>query len=177
MTLVELVLALVLLNVIILTGISMEFGTRRILSSTDLEAQLLGELSPILTRISRDISRGIGQFNVSPYGSTPVGGCSPTLRILTDSNGNGVVDVGTDITVAYGYRNSAHEMRYFPNVASPSYSVLSDRISSFSVSYNATSGQVRFAIGARINASTGVNLTNPEIIVNSSGQFRGSSFH
>jgi hypothetical protein len=173
MTMIELILALLLLNVVILTGISMEFGARRIFSSTDLESLLMGELAPIASAISSDINRGIGTSSNLPYSTTNIGGCSNTLRIRTDSNNNGEVD-GTDIFVAY-CRTASNGFRYYPNAAATStYTTLSDRITQFSVS--ASNDWMTFVLAARAIPGSAVNLTNPEVVINSSAQFRSTSF-
>ena len=75
LTLVELVLALLLLSVVILTGVSMELGMRRIFSSADTEAQLLQEAAPIMALVTKVINRGIGQSNIIPPCSSFYGHC------------------------------------------------------------------------------------------------------
>jgi len=173
MTMVELVLALLLLNVVILTGISMEFGARRIYTATDLESVLLGELAPLVASITSDINQGIGSSADLPYSTANLGGCANTLRIRLDANENGQYD-GGDIWVAY-CRTAGNVFRYYPNAATPGTRVdLSNRTSVFTVSFSNDWATV--VLGARINPAAAVSMTNPEVIVNSSAQFRGTSF-
>jgi len=173
MTMVELILALLLLNVVILTGISMEFGARRIFSSTDLESLLMGELAPLASAITSDINRGIGTATSLPYSTTNIAGCANTLRIRTDSDNSGNVTPG-DIFVAY-CRTASNNFRYYPNAASTgTYTTLSDRITQFSVS--ASNDWITFVLAARVIPGSAVNLTNPQVVINSSAQFRSTSF-
>jgi hypothetical protein len=51
---------------------------------------------------------------------------------------------------------------------------LSDRITQFSVS--ASNDWMTFVLAARAIPGSAVNLTNPEVVINSSAQFRSTSF-
>jgi Tfp pilus assembly protein PilW len=173
MTMIELILALLLLNVVILTGISMEFGARRIFSATDLESLLMGELAPIASAITTDINRGIGTTSSLPYSTTNIGGCTNTLRIRTDADNDGQVS-GGDVWVAY-CRTTANNFRYYPNAASTStYTTLSDRITQFT--RTASNDWMTIVLAARVIPGSAINLTNPEVVINSSAQFRSASF-
>lgn len=181
MTLVELVLALLLLNAVILTGISLEFATRRITSSTDLESQLIGEIAPIVSRIIKDASQSVGNSVNWSYSIDPIFAmfvnCDSAIAIRLDANSNGFPDAADEWSI-YGYNASLGQMILFPDAlgggASPS-EVLSDKISGFDVR-NGTTGEVIFAISARNNPLSAVNITNLEVTINSSVNFRGSSF-
>lgn len=169
MSLVELLMALVLLNMLIMTGVSMEFGIRRVLSSADAESRVMGEISPIVTQLTKDVNRAIGNAQASPacraYQLNILAGCNPSIVLRRDSNGNGVAEA-TDLTVGYGWNAASFEIRYYPNAAVAAYDVLSNKITDFSIA--AGTGVIRFGIRGRLLPAQAVNLSNPEITVNSS---------
>ena len=177
MTLVELILAIILLNIIILTGLSMELGIRRIFSSTDLEAQLLAEAVPIMTMAAKDINQAVGDIVNSPaddaYSYDPT---SPYFKyyIRRDTNGNGLAD-GNDGWAEYRYRASTYTLDYrFPNIGV--YTVLSDRVTQFSIS-SPVNGTSIVSLTLRKNASSAANYTNPQVTLNSRAQYRGYSYN
>ena len=174
MSLIELMMALALLTMAIMTGLSMEFGVRRLLSSTDLEARVMSELSPIVMRMTRDINRAIGrnQASLQAYELNTISGCSPSISLRVDSNGDGLPET-TDLVTGYGYNAASHEMRYYANVSTGTYEVMSDKITSFTVSV--TGGVVNFGLTARANVSAAANLSNPEVTISSSGQVFGAA--
>ena len=177
MTLVELILAILLLNVIIMTGLSMELGIRRIFSSTDFEAQLLTEAAPILTKVAADIMRSVGD-NASPITNYPYnysysGGYYRYL-IRKDQNANGVADAG-DIFADYRYSPSSYTLEYRPDSASGGYVSLSDKVTSFSISAP-VNGTSNISLTLRKNVTLAANYTNPQITLNSIAQYRGYSY-
>ncbi len=178
MTLVELILAIVLLNVVILTGLSMELGMRRIFSSTDLEAQLLAETVPIMTMVTRDINRAVGDVidvvGDSPYAYSVVG-TNQFHYIRRDFNGNGLADA-SDRWVAYRYNASNYSIFYSPDISLGAYSLLSDRVAAFSISAP-VNGVSNISSTLRKNASLAANYTNPQVTLNSSAQYRGYSYN
>lgn len=168
MTLVELVLALLLLSVVIMTGISMELGLRRIYSSTDFEAQLMNEAAPILTMVAKSINRGIGSVG-NPAFSTPGAG---RFQIRIDSDGDGVAEA-TDTVVEY--RLASNELRYYPDASAASFVLLSDRATAFSIGSPTASGFSTIALTLQRIPGGTFNLTNPNITISSSAQFRAYS--
>lgn len=174
MTMVELILSLLLLNVVILTGISMEFGARRIFSSADLESLLLGELAPIATAITSDVNRGIGNRANLSYSYANLPGCAATLRIRTDADNDGECSAG-DVWVAYCRTAAGYVLRYYPDAAIPAtFTDLSNRITFFTAPFS--NDTLTIVLAARVIPGSAVNLTNPEVVINSSAQFRGASF-
>jgi hypothetical protein len=182
MTLVELILAIILLNIIILTGLSMELGIRRIFSSTDTEAQLLAEAVPIMTMVAKDINQAIGDVVVPladyPYDYVSGGGESQHW-IRKDVNGNGLADAG-DTFVVYRYRDNSwvppYTLDYCPDIGIGSYSLLSDRVTQFSIAAP-VNGTSNISLTLRKNASLAANYTNPQITLNTSAQYRGYSYN
>lgn len=192
MTLVELVLALLLLNLIILTGLSMEIGVRRLFSSSDREAQLLSEIAPVVTRVTRDISRAIGAPGDPPYqygrlNCGMIGAGWVALNISSDyvvcfrrdTNNNALADVG-DLWIAYLWRNSSAwpnngELVYYSNLTDPNQNVtLTNRMWNFSVSAPNANGVATVFMSARYNVSpTGqVNATNPQVNLSVAAQYK-----
>ena len=178
MSLVELILAILLLNVVILTGISMELGLRRIYTSTDVESQLLGETAPIIAMITKDINRGIGDSTnppVSyPYDTTCVAsaGSDPVFCIHADSSGDGIYDPMTDKEVAYRFHPSANELWYYMDASAGGYSILSGKVTGFSVVPQPANGTAVISLSVRKDPTQAVNATNPELNITSEAQFR-----
>ncbi len=177
MTLVELILAIILLNIIILTGLSMELGIRRIFSSTDTEAQLLAEAVPIMTVVARDINMAVGDVvNVTAdyaYFNNTVG-INIYYFIRKDVNGNGLPD-SSDEFVQYRFRDTAHTLDYRPDSTGGPWTSLSDRVIFFSI-FAPVSGVSNISLTLRKNASLAANYTNPQVTLNSSAQYRGYSY-
>lgn len=174
MSLVELILAILLLNVVILTGISMELGMRRIFSSTDTETQLLDETAPIVALIAKDINRGIGDATNPPasyaYDTTCLAsGGDPLFCIHVDSNNNGVSDAG-DIKVAYRFHPATNELWYYRNSAG-GYEILSGKVTAFSITAQPANGTAAISITLVKNPAQGVSYTNPQLTTTSSAQF------
>lgn len=180
MTLLELILAVLLLNVVILTGISMELGLRRIYRSTDLEIQLLDEASPILAMVTKDINRGIGYIFDLPYrtASIAASACDTTYQIRIDSNNNAMFDPG-DGWVSF---------RYMPSTC-PSYPyyllyhdidgnvfLLSNKVTAFSISPPSADGTSTIILQLRKDPAVAASYTNPQINLETSVQYRETSF-
>ena len=175
LTLVELVLALLLLSVVILTGVSMELGMRRIFSSADTEAQLLQEAAPITALVSKVINRGIGQ-NISYPLVAIVNANEGQFTIRVDSNNNGMADAG-DVWVYFRFLNNSggiqHQLRYYPDNTSASYQLLSQRVIFFNITnpdpVNAFSN---ITLILRKDPDNPANLTNPEVTIQTKAQYR-----
>jgi hypothetical protein len=104
-TLVELILAILLLNVIILTGLSMEMAVRRVLLSTDYEGQLSSEAGSVVTMVTKKINLAIGTAT-APFMSTVVTGVFTTYAFQMDTNNNGIWEPGIDQTRGFRYYTS-----------------------------------------------------------------------
>lgn len=182
-TLVELILALVLVSTIIITGLSMELGLRRIYSSTDLEVQLLGEAAPIMMMVTKDINRGVGDFTNPPFNTTtPSGwGADWAFRVRLDANNNGMADsVPPDVWVGYRYRGTSgpdsYQLWRYPNASAAGYTVLSNKVVAHNIGAP-VNGVSSFYISLRKDPAQPINYTNPQISVNSSAQYRGYSLN
>jgi hypothetical protein len=172
-TLIELILAIVLVSAIIMTGLSMELGLRRIFSSTDYETQILDEAAPIMAMVTKDINRGVGAFATGQLPLQPAGGPGNLLfRIFYDSNNNGMRD-GGDTAVEYQFLSSSNVLNY-RRTLSASYQILSDKVIDFSIA-SPVNGASAFFIRLKRNPGSGTSYTNPEIWINSSALYRGYS--
>ena len=136
LTLVELVLALLLLSVVILTGVSMELGMRRIFSSADTEAQLLQEAAPIMALVGKVVNRGIGENISYPLAITGSTSTLANFNICIESN-NDSKATAADTWVDFRFINNSagikHQLRYYPSNASASYQLLSQRVVFFNI--------------------------------------------
>ncbi|MBI5872788.1 MAG: hypothetical protein HZB36_01420 [Candidatus Omnitrophica bacterium] len=172
-TLIELILAIVLVSAIIMTGLSMELGLRRIFSSTDFETQILDEAAPIMAMVTKDINRGVGAVATgqSPYNLA--GGPGNMLyQIFYDSNNNGMRD-GGDTAVEYRFQSALNALNY-RRTLSASYQILSDKVIDFSIA-SPVNGASTFSIRLKRDPGSATSYTNPEIWINSSALYRGYS--
>lgn len=185
MTLLELILAVLLLNVVILTGISMELGLRRIYRSTDLEIQLLDEASPILAMVTKDINRGMGAWALGypnwPYASSTVAGSYDEFRFRLDSriSPDGMFGTG-DMWVGYRWITGGadqYQLQYYPDAFGSDYEVLSHRVTAFSVIPPAADGTSNIILELRRDPSAAAGYTNPQVNLESSAQYRETSFN
>ncbi len=176
MTLVELVMAIVLLSVVILTGVSIEMGMRRIFSSADAEAQLLGEAGPIMSLLSRDITRAIGDeafpaYNVSSNATSRV------IFVRIDSGTPGTPDAGDRIE-AFNWTNASGRPRFYyaANYTSGDAEYLSGRVVSFTAALNATTGLLDVSISLRNNTVLAASPTNPEAVIRTRYRSRAATW-
>ncbi|MFH1691693.1 MAG: hypothetical protein ABIC68_03875 [Candidatus Omnitrophota bacterium] len=176
LSLVELILAVLLLNVVLMAGLSIELGIRRIFLTADVEIVLLNEAGPILDWVSRDISRGIGTATDSPLSTVSLGAGNPTYRIRYDSNANGRADAA-DIWVAYRYIDgggSQYELWYYPNASNAAHDILSDKVVNFSIGA-VTNGVSVVTVQVRLDPSAAVSMANPEITLTTRVQYESLS--
>ncbi len=173
-TLIELILALVLVGVVIMTGLSMELGMRRVHSTVDIEAQLLMEAAPIISMIARDINRGIGCLKcTSPAYPVAYSFSAPNNVIYYDSNENHQRDAG-DRGANYRYTSGTGTLDYTRNYPGGSYLVLSNKVAEFSIAPSVNGTSV-ITLRLRNNPAQAASYANPEILVTSGAQFRECS--
>jgi type II secretory pathway pseudopilin PulG len=168
MTLIELVMAIVLLNIVILTGISIEMGMRRIFTSTDVEAQLLGDAGPILSLLSRAVTAAIGDAR-SGFNAYRVvtSGSNTALYVYADAGTLGIRDAG-DRPILFNLSSAGvgqPRFYYSANTSTGVSEMLSSHVAAFNVSLNSTSGLLNIAMDLRQNISQAVGVTNPGAIV------------
>ncbi len=172
-TLIELILAMVLVSAVIMTGLSMELGLRRIYTTTDLEVQLLDEAEPIMTMISRDIMKGIGSCAIA--GLSPYAVSGNSFYLYYDSNNNARRDTGGggDTAAEYRFNPSTNILNYRKQLSGP-YQELSDRVVSFNIAPPAN-GASAVTMTLRRIPGQGVSMINPQVTLNSSVVYRSAS--
>ncbi len=178
LSLTELILAVLLLNVVLMAGLSIELGIRRIFLTTNYEIELLNEAGPILDWVSRDVNRGIGTSADSPLSTVSLGAGNPTYRVRYDSNANGRVDAA-DIWVAYRYINAGgnqYQLWYYPNASINSHEVISYKVIAFSVGA-VTNGVSIITLQIRLDPTLAVGLNNPEITLTTRAQYGSLSLN
>lgn len=173
-TLIELVLAMVLLSVVIMTGLSMELGLRRIYSTTDFEARLLEEATPIVAEVSKNINRGVGYYNQSALRSW-VSGTNVYYGIVYDSNVNGMRDAW-DREAIFRFSAPSFTLAYCRDNTTGVYTDLSNRVVSFSIAAPANGASV-VSLRLRLIPGSAANYTNPEVNITSGALYRGMSLN
>ncbi len=165
-----------LLSLVILTGLSMELSMRRVFTTADTEAQLLGEATPIMTMVTKDINRGIGTIFSSPYAFS-ASGLDQSFMIRIDSNMNGTSDPG-DRFVNYRFRGdlSPTQLWYYHNASTGVFEVLSNKVTVFYVSPPDASGASNVTLRVRKDPTTAVSYFNPEVGLIATAEYREYSY-
>ena len=179
-TLVELVLAILLVNVVILTGLSMEMGMRKLFSGSDFSTELNSEAATIMTFVAKNINRAIGAQALGgaylPYSTVGAAGWS----FLQDTNSNGAPDPGLDIRCAFRFFNANGQLCYYTDVTNINGAptiVLTTHCTQFSISDPAGVGYSTIRLGLKRNISAAVNATNPALNFITKAQYLGASFN
>jgi hypothetical protein len=195
-TLLELIIAMVLLVIIMLGFVSIDLFSRHHLFTADKRTKLQNELSLIAEHISKDVMRSTGDIN-NPglfFGTTPAPYNENMLVIRIDQN-NTPGDYSDDLLVGYardGRVNHAGEVFYCPDTnynhragedgGEVRHQVLARHIPTNA--FNATlildpvSGTpigVNVNITARENISQPASLDNPEVNMRSTAYSRSTS--
>ena len=167
MTLIELVLSLLLLNIVILTAISMELGIRRIFTSTDLEAALLDEAAPIMALVTKDINRGIGDDVLPSFTKPSASVYWIRLDNLADVNHVAKAD-GGDMWAIYTFNSGNHQLTRTFGASSV---LLSDKVQWFDISFP-VNGTSTVTVQLQTTPGGSAGPTNPMIQVQTQAQFR-----
>jgi prepilin-type N-terminal cleavage/methylation domain-containing protein len=181
LTLIELILASLLVSVVVLTGLSMEMGMRKIFSSSDFSTQLNSEAAAILAFVTKKISSGIGAqnyTNMSVYASAAQAD-GTSWFIGQDTDQDGVPEPGVDIAVAFRYFTSGannHQIWYYQNSAAAPTLSLTNRATNFAIGAPTAIGFSAITVTLRRDPDNAANATNPEVTFNTSAQYRSASF-
>ncbi|PIQ88686.1 MAG: hypothetical protein COV72_07095 [Candidatus Omnitrophica bacterium CG11_big_fil_rev_8_21_14_0_20_42_13] len=130
-TLIELMIAVVLLSVILLVGATIDIAARKFYNLTDRQAGLQNEINPVILRIKRDVNRASGR--VGDQGITVQSGNS-RFRVRVDNN-NTPSDTSDDQWVSYGLVGNEvlflgpHSPPAWPTAATAE--VIADRVTAF----------------------------------------------
>jgi len=177
--LVELILAMILLSVVIMTGLSMEMGLRRLFHTSDQEAELMGEAGAILTFVSRKVQSSFGNQALLPNPITSVtqGGQYVRYRIRQDLNHNGRWDPPFDdwdeFTYCINWGGLRNQLLYGRN--NLTIMVLSDNVVAFGISNVTADGCSLISVTLRNDPTSAANATNPQLSLNTTAQVRGLS--
>jgi hypothetical protein len=165
-TLLELIVAITLLGVVILAGITIELAMRRMNVKPRLESKLLDELIPIVEMMKKDFEFYLVGSITDP-GIATLGTSGVALRVGNIYNFTWHAYNWTGTTGA-----NAYEFWYYPNYFfSSSYSRIGSKvISNFSYSIGDTNTSLSVKIGAISNPGAAVPLpdilTNPSVSLN-----------
>jgi len=131
-TLLELIIAMVILGFVVAGLYSIEIFSRAQLTAVDRRSRLQAEASYLLEHMVKNINQAIGDVNNLAVNNDTISGCDQAVRIWIDYNPNGQRDAG-DRQIAYCYKGTPDfQARYYPNYpSSPDYEVISQRISNF----------------------------------------------
>ncbi|MDD5292480.1 MAG: prepilin-type N-terminal cleavage/methylation domain-containing protein [Candidatus Omnitrophica bacterium] len=111
-TLIELIIAVFLLSMVVLTAVTVELSLRKMQVKPEVQAKLIDELVPVIERIKNDFEKQIGSLhNTSVY----IQDSGRRLSIRTDSDNTGTVTDG-DAWHAYRWNGTAgNPIEYSPS--------------------------------------------------------------
>lgn len=117
MTLMELIIALVLLSMIILGITNLELFCRHAFMSTDRKTKVTNEATYILEHMSKFIGNAIGDGSDYPVGNSPaIGGCDRVVRAWTKANFTDPGKAAGDREIAYCFNNATHTVTFYPRI-------------------------------------------------------------
>lgn len=180
-TLVELTLAIALMGVIVIGIASFDVGSRRFLQASERKTQVLNEATLIMDRITKDAFSGIGTVT-DPAIVTDA--ANPTfLRIIPDTNGNGIRDAGDDRWIRYRYINTASNPDSLERVrrdaaGNDTVEFLSTRVRNFNVIRPAGTNTAQLVLILRFDPNTAINaFSNPQVSVQTNVEAPGWSLN
>lgn len=168
-TLMELLIAIVLLSVVVLAVSSIDLFSRYHVITSDRRARLQNELSYTLEHMTKEISKAVGNRQVqNPINITTIQGY-PGIAIYTDSDRNGQAD----LWIAYIFYNVTpyYEIRYCSNCSDGWCSTcnilplttIARRIQTFTPADNNLTNYIDVNITGRWQPALDVSVDNPEI--------------
>jgi prepilin-type N-terminal cleavage/methylation domain-containing protein len=197
LTLIELLIAIVLLSVIILAISNIDLFTRFHTISADRRVKLQNGVSYVLEHMTKEISRAIGNVVIDGINNivnfTPIAG-DTAIRVYIDSNatggpGDGRRDAINDRWIAYRYRdasapvNERYQIWYYANCVGPNCNqpgtigpeVIARNIADFSRSVN--NNVVEVAVTGRWDPSQAASSDNPEVVMRTKIKMPSVSTH
>jgi hypothetical protein len=121
-TLMELLIALVLLCLIVLGISNIDVFCKLVFLGSDRKAKSLNEASYIVEHMSKFIGQAVGDANNTPVTiNSPPAYCTQAVLVRIDNVSrapNGVWDLD-DSQIMYCFNNTAHSMRYYNNYTAP----------------------------------------------------------
>jgi len=123
-SLMELVIALILLGLVVIGISHLELFCRYNFVSTDRKTKIINDAGYVMAHMSKQIGRAIGNAgDVAVHIDNPaLAACTNNVRVWIDSDDSGI-KTNTDQEVMYCYNSAAHTISYYSNystVASPS---------------------------------------------------------
>lgn len=166
-TLMELLIAIVLMTLMVLSFASIDLFSRYHVFTADRRAQVQNEVSYVLEHMAKNIGSGIGGFNnpaVIQHPAEP----QNWIKVRWDRNLNGQPDDdGVNDWIAYRYIPAQNQILYYSTYPFSGWpaggEVISRRITNNSFSYNPTDNFVSVdIITARWDPAQPSSLDNPE---------------
>lgn len=174
-TLTELLIAISLVGMIILSLVAVDVAMRKFLNTSDYTARVQNEISPALDMIVKDTSRAIGYINDS--GIVISGSNRIEIRQLDTNNPPSYSDYADDPWIRYSFNNYTIEKRTRVNESSAwtNPETIARNISSCNFTYSPNT-PVGISITALHNAAlTEDENTNPRVTLETSILPRSSS--
>lgn len=183
----ELILAIALMGIIILGVTSFDLGSRQFLQSSERKTKVLNEATLILDRVTKDALIGIGTVNSRALitGEFDVLTNPTYIRIIPDTNGNGIYETGVDDRwIRYRYINLApnlntiERVRRDPPGTGDTIEYLSRRAINLNAVRVGTTNTVQLILTLRFDPTRPQNaFDNPEVVVQTTAEVPGWSLN
>lgn len=167
-TLLELLIAIILLSVVVLAVSNIDLFSRYHVISSEHRARLQNDISYALEHMTKEIGNAAGNRQVqNPINITTISGC-PGIVVYTDYNGDGQAD----LWIAYLFNNTApnYQILYCPNCSNSACSTcntalttIAQRIYAFTPVDNNLTNYMDVDITGRWQPAQDVSVDNPEI--------------
>ena len=174
-TLLELILAIVLMSLIVLGFTSINTFSRQNVIMAGNRAKLQNSITFVLEHMGRNIARAIGDVNNPPVSFPVTDNCTDSaIRIRIDSDNDGMLNTSTDKLIDYSYNITNKELRYYSNYTNCSncsvscYEVIANKITSnlntTYVTYSNTSNYITIDLSGRWDPTNStISPTNPQV--------------
>jgi hypothetical protein len=134
-TLMELIIALVLLCLLVMGISNIDAFCRSVFLGADRKAKTVNEVSYVVEHMGKQIGMAVGDANNTPVVfASPPAYCTKAAKIWTDNTSamNGIYD-GSDRQIMYCFNNTSHSITYYSDflVAPGTFEELSHNVLSF----------------------------------------------
>jgi Tfp pilus assembly protein PilV len=140
-TLIELIVSIILLGMVVVSFFSIDLFSRQQFLATDKRAKLQNEAVYVLSHISKQLTRAIGDVNNLPVNITPSSGITSVIRATIDATPDGMLDFSNDANISYCYNSVgcnhaavAYSIYFNSNISAasvPAAEILASHVRSF----------------------------------------------
>jgi len=167
-TLMELMVALILLGAVVLTAYTLELSMRRMQVKPSVQTKILNELIPAIEMIDKDFNKKVGyRFNASLW-ITDINECGHMYQrarvvIIPDTDNSGNI-TSSDEVHAYWFNCTNRQILYSPSNSSANVQVVANGVDFFSAESLLNGTALKLMLRGRKDGSANEDpITNPGV--------------